>query len=96
MLWIFNRLERDCRRGRVSYKTYRKLIEAEIYDAASTMNWLHRHLRRLLTTMEPGKTLVIYRGKFEKLAVGSRLQYYEWVKSDFPNAYACFFERDSR
>jgi hypothetical protein len=82
------------RKPEVSFDQYRRLLDAESYGAASSMGGLHTSLRQLLDNIGSGRNLVIDRGEHGLLTIGSRHEFLEWVKSDFPDAHEVFFKRD--
>lgn len=92
---MFAKLKKLFRRDmHVSFQKYERLQGAETYGAASSMSGLHQELRELLGSIQPGRSLIVDRGRRGSMVIGSRQKFYEWVKSDFPDTYNCFFERD--
>ena len=90
MLWIFDKYEREMRRGKISPSTYRKLLDAEIYGAASSMGYLHRELRRLMARLPQGGFTVITKPGCTQ-TITTQEQFYDWVSHHFPDSYKCFF-----
>jgi hypothetical protein len=82
------------RKPDVSFEQYRRLLDAENYEAASSMGGLHVSLRQLLDRIGSGRNLVIDLGENDLLTIGSRRKFLEWVKCDFPDAYEVFFKRE--
>jgi hypothetical protein len=91
MFWIFDKYEREMRSGKLSPSTYRRLLDAEIYGAASSMGHLETQLYRLKAMLSSGGfTVTNSVGKTQKIS--TKEQFYDWVSHNFPDAYKCFFE----
>lgn len=79
--------------GRLSFASYQRLVGAETYGSASSMGSLQTDLFRLLGRLQERGNVVVDRGARGQIVIGSRSKFYEWLKSDFPDAYDCFFKK---
>lgn len=92
MFWIFDKYERDMRTGKLTPSTYRRLLDAEIYGAASSMGFLSNELHRLKARLSSGGfTVTSNAGQTQRIA--TKEQFDDWVSHSFPDAYKCFFKR---
>jgi len=78
--------------GTVSNSLVKKMIEADQYDAASSMQWLG-HVTSLVKEQVINEGVVVFELGNDKISeIKSIAQLKEFYSIHFPGAYACFLK----
>jgi hypothetical protein len=73
--------------GVVDSELFRRLTEAYIYDAASTVDWVRAKLEVLQARLEQGQALDLFDPSQGKaVSVSSRHGFLRWINQHFPLA----------
>ena len=85
-------LDKELAAGKVSTEAFKALCDAECYGTATPMHWLEARLLVLEQAANSGIPIQVST-QYSSQVLESKEQYYEWCKSSFKDAYACFFEK---
>lgn len=84
-------ISKELRSGFVSKASFRTLLDAEGYGAASSMGALHSWLDDLILALRSNKQIDIE----GECIIKSQAELFTWIKKHFPDAYSCFYETNS-
>ena len=84
-------MDDELRKGIVSPESFKQLMDAEIYGAATTLGWLETRLKILTDVINSGYSVYYNTGR-NNGQIKNMAMFNDWCNKYFPDVYTCFFK----